>query len=174
MSLKSKFDKDYEPTILIVDDTPKNVQLLGSILSKEHYEIVIAENGKEALEIINDFIPDLILLDIMMPEMDGYEVCQILKGNPETEEIPIIFLTAKSSPEDVVKGFKLGAVDYVTKPFAKLELLSRVRTHIELKIARDLQKENLKIITEKNKKLEELNNLKDKFLGIAAHDLRDP
>jgi len=162
------------PSILIVDDVQKNIQLLASILSEEGYDIIIAENGQEALDITKEVLPDIILLDIMMPVLDGFETCKRLKESLATKEIPVIFLTAKIETDDIVKGFRTGGVDYVTKPFNKEELLARVNTHLELKLARDARKENLKIISEKNNKLEELNRFKNEFLGMAAHDLRSP
>lgn len=123
--------------ILIVDDTPQNIQVIGNILSEEGYDTGVAMNGKEALNFVLKQLPDLILLDIKMPEMDGYEVCQILKKEKKTEDIPIIFLTAKTETEDIVKGFDVGGVDYVTKPFNTRELLARIKTHVELKISKD-------------------------------------
>lgn len=159
--------KTKKPLVLIVDDVPKNLQVLGNILSIEEYRIAVATSGKQALERINKNKPDLILLDIMMPEMNGFEVCEKLKKEPYTRDISIIFLTAKTDTEDLVKGFKCGAVDYVTKPFNSIELLARVRTHIELQVAKDKLKRQ-------NEELKELNSLKNKFLGIAAHDLKGP
>ena len=103
--------------ILIVDDTVKNIQVLGTILKQEGYQLNVAQNGKQALDVVSKVQPDLILLDVMMPEMDGFEACEHLKNDPETADIPVIFLTAKIETDDIVKGFGLGAVDYVTKPF---------------------------------------------------------
>ncbi len=123
--------------ILIVDDNLKNIQVLGNTLRENDYEIAVATSGKEALEWVDTEKFDLILLDIMMPVMDGYEVCERIKANPEIADIPIIFLTAKTEKDSIVKGFELGAVDYVTKPFNSAELLSRVKTHIDLKNARE-------------------------------------
>ncbi|MBU2515581.1 response regulator [bacterium] len=125
------------PQILVVDDNTQNLQFLGNLLSKSNYELAIAQNGELALEFLEKEIPDLILLDVMMPGIDGYEVCRRLKKNHKTRDIPVIFLTAKSEVEDLVKGFEVGAVDYVTKPFNSLELLARVKTHVELKRARE-------------------------------------
>ena len=119
--------------ILVVDDTQKNVQLLGIILKRQNYLINVAYSGPEAIELAQKVFPDLILLDIMMPGMDGYETCERLKKDPKTESIPIIFLTAKSEVDDIIKGFDVGAVDYVTKPFHSTILLSRVRTHLRLR-----------------------------------------
>ncbi|SLM31351.1 Response regulator receiver [Desulfamplus magnetovallimortis] len=128
----SMFNKT--PGILIVDDMPSNLQVLGQILKSQKYIIMVASNGQTALNMVVDRKPDLILLDIMMPEMDGFEVCRRLKSSDATKSIPIIFLTAKTDSEDVLKGFEMGAVDYITKPFNAAELLSRVRTHIELRM----------------------------------------
>ncbi|MEE4355456.1 MAG: response regulator [Desulfococcaceae bacterium] len=131
--------KKTEACVLIVDDNPKNLQVLGTVLKQSGYQIVVAQNGLQALKAVKKIIPDLILLDIMMPEMDGFETCTELKNSPETKDIPIIFLTAKTETEDVVKGFECGAVDYVVKPFNSIELLTRVNTHIELTQQRKLQ-----------------------------------
>ncbi|MBU2511185.1 bacteriohemerythrin [bacterium] len=118
-------------TILAVDDTPENIDVLVGIL-KEKYKVKAAPNGEKALKAVEKSPPDLILMDIMMPVMDGYETCKKLKENPKTREIPIIFLTAKTETEDIVKGFELGAVDYVIKPFNPVELLARVNTHLTI------------------------------------------
>ncbi|MCB1189320.1 MAG: diguanylate cyclase [Leptospiraceae bacterium] len=131
--------------IFIVDDTPKNIQLLGTILKEKDYQVIVARNGIEALGMLDNFTPDLILLDIMMPVMDGFEICQKIKGKTEYQDVPIIFLTAKTSTEDIVKGFELGAVDYITKPFNRIELLARVKTHLELKFSRDILKQMVAI-----------------------------
>ena len=127
-----------KPLILAVDDKPKNLQFLGKLLSDSGYEVGMAQNGQQAINFVNKSEPDLILLDIMMPEMDGYEVCEKLKKDFSAKHIPVIFLTAKTDPEDIVKGFDTGGVDYVTKPFNSAELLARIRTQIELKILRGL------------------------------------
>lgn len=126
-----KFEKRY--TILIVDDVPKNIELAANILQAKNYNITFATSGEAALEKVKSIDFDLILLDVMMPGMDGFEVCRLLKENSNTKDIPIIFLTAKSETENVVKGFELGAVDYVTKPFSTEELLARVKTHIDIR-----------------------------------------
>jgi len=123
--------------ILIVDDTPKNIQLLGSILKSEGYQLNIAQNGLQALDLVKKVKPDLILLDVMMPELDGHETCKRLKGSNETEEIPVIFLTGKTDAEDIMLGFEIGAVDYLPKPFNQKELLIKVKTQLELKLAKD-------------------------------------
>ncbi len=130
-------DEQRKPHILIVDDIQKNIQVLGVILEKQNYQVSVAMNGQQALKQVQRVIPDLILLDVMMPEMDGFETCRNLKCDPATRDVPIIFLTAKVEVDDIVKGFELGAVDYVTKPFNHTELLARVKTHLQLKMARD-------------------------------------
>ncbi len=152
--------------ILLVDDNPKNLQVLGNLLEGT-YKTAVAENGVEALEFVKKRMPDVILLDVMMPEMDGYEVCERLKADPATKDIPVIFLTAKTETEDIVKGFETGAVDYVTKPFNAAELLARVQTHLELKRAR-------KEIEEQNKELLEAARLREDVERITRHDLKNP
>jgi two-component system sensor histidine kinase/response regulator len=156
-----------DTVVLVVDDVLNNVQIVGSILGAAGYQVVPATNGEQALRYARDPAPDLILLDVMMPDMDGFEVCRRLKSSPETSGIPIIFLTAVVDSEQVVKGLEMGAVDYVAKPFNRAELLARVRTHLELKFSREtLQRTTCK--------LRELNNEKSEFLGIVAHDLKSP
>jgi CheY-like chemotaxis protein len=152
--------EENKSIILVVDDTEQNLSVLGNVLMETGYEVIPASSGKEALESISEMPPDLILLDIMMPEMDGYEVCKILKADEKTREIPIIFLTAKIETEDIVKAFNMGAVDYVTKPFRKEELLARVKTHLELQ--RSLKAE------------QDLVKMKDKLFSIIGHDLKGP
>lgn len=146
--------------ILIVDDNQRNITVLGTILHQENYQLNIAMDGLEALEMVKKVNPDLILLDVMMPKMDGYQTCEHLKSDPQTKEIPIIFLTAKTQLEDKVKGLDLGAVDYISKPFESRELLSRVRTHLELKRHKDLLKES----NQKNLEL----------LHVLCHDIANP
>jgi len=128
----------HKPLILAVDDKPQNLQFLGKLLSDNGYEVGMAQNGYQALNFVKKNDPDLILLDIMMPEMDGYEVCKSIKADFSISHIPVIFITAKTDTDDVVKGFDAGGVDYVTKPFNPAELLARIRTHVEMKILRGL------------------------------------
>lgn len=119
--------------ILIVDDNSENVKLLGTLLINKGYDVGVSSDGYKALKFVKNIQPDLILLDIMMPGMDGFEVCEKIKSNLKTRSVPVIFLTAKSSTEDIVKGFKVGGVDYISKPFNREELIARVNTHIEMK-----------------------------------------
>lgn len=180
---KAKENKDFR--ILIVDDVPKNIQVLGNILINEKYQISYTQDGNHALALIKKNKFDLILLDIMMPEIDGYEVCKKIMADPETAEIPVIFLTAKADKESVIKGFKLGARDYVTKPFNAEELLARVRTHLELKdkneqlknVNQTLEQKVIERTTELrsvNKKLLTLDKAKSDFLNIIGHEIRTP
>ncbi|MGE5479782.1 MAG: response regulator [Chloroflexota bacterium] len=157
-------DKDV---ILIVDDNTDNLKIVGEQLREHNAELIIATSGEMALNFLSRRTPDLILLDVMMPEMDGFELCRRIKENPNTAETPIIFLTGKVAEEDVLRGFELGAVDYVPKPFRNAELLARVRVHIDLRRAR-------KALQENNTALEKANLQKNELMGIAAHDLKNP
>ncbi len=126
-----------KPTILGVDDHHLNRLLLEKILEND-YEVLTVASGADALEIFSKKDIDLVLLDINMPEMDGFEVCKRIKENLHTKHIPVIFLTAKTETDDIVQGFDVGGVDYLTKPFKSVELLARIRTHIELKTLRGI------------------------------------
>lgn len=171
--------------ILIVDDNPKNIQLLGNILSELDYEIEYAQDGLEAVETValDDF--DLILMDVMMPEMNGYEACKEIKKNKDKKDIPLIFITAKTDVESITHGFEIGGVDYISKPFNAAELLSRVETHILLKKSKDKLKNMNKVLESKvkqrtkelqkaNENLGVLDNAKTEFLRIISHEIRTP
>jgi len=151
------------PTILVVDDTPQNLTLMSELLCS-HYTVKVATHGSKALKIARSTSPpDLILLDIMMPEMDGYEVCRQLKGEASTREIPVIFLTAKSEVEDEQHGFDLGAVDYIAKPISPPTVLARIRTHLTLKGAADVLRGKSdfleKEVTRRTKEVDELQDI---------------
>ena len=168
-----------KPIILIVDDNKSNIDILINILDKE-YDIIPTTNGKIAIDITKVEKVDLILLDIMMPIIDGFEVCKKIKQNPKTSNIPILFLTAKEEDQDIQKGFELGAVDYITKPFNPTELLIRVTNHIELasyknnleiKIKEEIQKtKETEILMIQQSKLAEMGEL----INMIAHQWRQP
>ncbi len=170
-------------TILIVDDITTNIDILINGLENESYDIAVAVDGPSALEIIPNIKPDLIMLDIMMPGMSGYEVCKILKDNPETSKIPVIFLTALDQIKNKTEGFEIGAVDYVTKPFDIMEVRSRINTHLELSLSQKLLKKQNEILDQRvkertlalaraNSKLEDLQVEIIMRLGLAT-EMRD-
>jgi len=147
-------------TVLVVDDQPPNLRLVGDLLTGTMgYEVIVASNGPQALRRLEARVPDLILLDVLMPGMNGIEICERIREKPEWCDIPIIFLSAADDKTLIVRALETGGVDYVTKPFSRAELLSRVRTHLTLKAARD----QLKALAED----------KDELLGILTHDLKN-
>lgn len=159
---------NQKPLLLLVDDHTLNIQILHKILSKDGYKFAVAEDGRGVFEVVKDLKPDLILLDIMLPDMDGFEICRRLKKSEKTSDIPIIFLTAKSEPEDKVRGFELGAVDYITKPFDQSEVRARVKNHLALKRHEDLIKKyaiELEYESEKIRTL--LDNTSHGFLSFG-------
>lgn len=156
-----------EYKILIVDDVMSNVLLLKVLLTNEKFAIATASNGRQALEQVEKENPDLVLLDVMMPDMSGFEVAQHLKSNPQTAEIPIIFLTALNSTADIVKGFQVGANDFISKPFNKEELIIRVTHQISLVAAK-------RLILSKTEELQRTIAGRDKLYSVIAHDLRSP
>lgn len=178
--------------ILIVDDNMNNVQVLAGILENNGFDLEFALNGPDAIQWLDDEYFDLILLDIMMPGMDGFEVCRIIRDKERTKEIPIIFLTAKTDRESLMQGFKCGGNDYLSKPYDQGELIARVNTHLELKHSRDQLKQinanleekvnertrelrqALHKVQELNKNLQELDEAKSEFLRIISHEIRTP
>jgi len=179
-------------TILMVDDNPKNLQLLGNMLRNEGYQLEFATSGPTALAWFEKKIFDLVLLDIMMPDMSGFEVCEKLRSDHKQDDIPVIFLTAKTEKESILQGFSLGAQDYVTKPFDTSELLARVRTHLELRFSKEQLKNMNQILEDKvkerthelqeayhkiqkaNEELLILDQAKTEFLHIISHEIRTP
>lgn len=153
-----------DQTILVVDDNPDNLRLLSMILNEHEYKVRLAPNGERALATIRKEAPGLILLDIMMPVMDGFEVCRQLKAEKETAGIPIIFISALHEMLDKVKAFSLGGVDYITKPFKSEEVLARVKTHLTLRF---LQLEMEKKNAELQQALDEIKILRG-FIPICA------
>lgn len=178
--------------ILVVDDNPKNLQVVAALLNENNYQVEVATSGKIALLWLNTNKFDAILLDVMMPEMDGFETCKRIKKNPVNESTPIIFLTARHDIDGLTDGFKVGGVDYITKPFNQDELLARLSTHIELKLAREkLSKVNQWLAQEVDKKtkalrlandelekanaeLRKLDDAKNDFLKSISHEIRTP
>ena len=142
-----------KPLVMIIDDNPQNLKYLAEIVNRNDYEYIMQLSSTSALESVAREKPDLILLDIMMPDINGYKVCEDLKSNPETKDIPIIFITAKTETDAIVKGFEVGGVDYVIKPFNSIVLEARIRTHIELKKSKDNLKNNILELKEINEKL---------------------
>jgi DNA-binding response OmpR family regulator/anti-anti-sigma regulatory factor len=135
-----------ESLVLIVDDTPANLGVLYAALSRERIEVLLANGGVMALDVATSEQPDLILLDVVMPDLDGFEVCRRLKADPRTQEIPVMFMTALGETSDRVHGFQVGAVDYITKPFQEGELLARIRTQLALRqMTRTLREQNLRL-----------------------------
>ncbi len=156
-----------KPYILAVDDEQLNLELLRFILERNNYEYKGTSDDDYFFELLQQQVPDLILLDVIMPRIEGFELCQKLKSIPEYKNIPVIFLTGKVNIKDKVKGFEVGGVDYVTKPFNEQELIARIQTHVELIRAKnqiELQAENLR----------QSNILKDRMFSIIGHDLRSP
>ena len=148
------------PNILIVDDIPDNLKVLGDILKGKGYKVRPVLNGVMALQVAEKEKPDLILLDIMMPDMDGYEVSRKIQENELLKDIPVIFISALNDTNDIVKAFAAGGVDYITKPFKAEEVKARVATHLKIR--------------QQKLRLQELNSEKVKFFSILAHDLRGP
>ncbi len=165
-SLESKINRsDYK--ILIVDDVVSNVLLLKILLTNEKFQVCTANNGRTCIEVTKKEHPDLILLDVMMPDMNGFDTATVLKRDEETKDIPIIFLTALNTPQDLVHGFQVGASDFLTKPFNKEELVMRVTQQISLVAAK-------RIIEKQNAELKATLSNRDKMYSVIAHDLRSP
>jgi signal transduction histidine kinase len=186
---------DQKNSILVVDDNPTNLKLLVDYLKRIGFEMFSSEDGASTLKFLETTIPDLILLDVMMPGLDGFELCRRLKDNPQTQNIPIIFMTALADTTNKIKGFEVGAVDYVTKPFQIKEVLARITTHLTIQnLQRTLQEQNLQLqqeivqrkqaeqeleqrtyeIETRNEELEVRNKELDAFARTVAHNLKSP
>lgn len=154
-------------SILVVDDNKENLKVVSNFLKEKGYRIALSLNADDALKILQEHPIDLILLDIMMPGTDGYTLCKTLKANAQLKEIPVIFLTAKTDTADLVQGFRVGGVDYITKPFQKEELLVRVKNQIDLSHAKQqIQEQANQILT--------INKTKDRLYSVIAHDIKSP
>jgi len=147
---------DQKAKILVVDDIPVNIQLLQTYLSSIGYETIVGHNGEEALHQVKEQKPDLILLDVMMPKLDGFQTCKLLKSNDETKYIPVIMVTALNEIEDKIKGIEAGADDFITKPFNKLELLARVKSLLRIKLLHDQLQEKVRQLEQAKERLREL------------------
>jgi two-component system, sensor histidine kinase and response regulator len=165
--MEQRMSHEDVPNVIVVDDTPANLQLLTGMLKERGYKVRPVPSGKLALQAAKNDPPDLILLDIMMPEMDGYEVCERLKADEKLREIPVIFISALNETMDKVRAFGVGGVDYVTKPFQFEEVAARLSTHLELQRQRRKLKENYE-------QLRRLEELRDNLVHMIVHDLRSP
>ncbi|NOR88455.1 MAG: response regulator [Bacteroidales bacterium] len=168
------------PLILLVDDVPQNIQVLGNILKNQGYSFALTTNGSETYDLLSRKLPDIILLDIMLPDEDGFSICKKLKDNKRTANIPIIFLSAKDDLQDKIKGFELGASDYITKPFEDIEVIERVKNHLQAKLDRDkIEKYNYEleqIVEQRTKELikKERENILAQFMQGIIHNVRGP
>jgi len=169
--MKDNLIERKTPEILVVDDMPANVQVISLILKTKGYKVTVATSGKLALKSVQDNPPDLILLDINMPEIDGYEVCKRLKADEALKDIPVIFITGITDTDDMVKAFSMGAVDYIAKPFQVEEVYARVKTHLRL---RKLQTELSNSVSELQKALADIRTLRG-IIPICANckNIRD-
>ncbi len=166
--------KPENSLILVVDDTPANLRLLSNVLTKAGYRHVEAIDGKEALEVAKENKPDLILLDIMMPDMSGFEVIEQIKNVSELTDVPVIFLSSLTDTDDKVQAFKAGGVDYITKPFQKEETLARINTHLKITSLQKQLNERIKILREREIELSRLNQKKDDLVRTVSHDIKNP
>ena len=164
----------HKDTLLVIDDTLDNINLLLKVLAAADLKVLIAQDGEEGLETADYALPDLILLDVMMPGVDGFTVCERLKSQEKTRDIPIIFMTALSETVDKVKGFELGAADYITKPIQHQEVLARVNAHLKIRHQQQQIQSQHEQLQEYAHELEKRNAELDAFAHTVAHDLKNP
>jgi len=176
-----KKTKINNASILIVDDTIYNIQLLSLMLNRQGYKVEKATSGTEALENAKRLLPDIILLDIRMPDIDGYEVCKRLKADPETKNIPIIFISSIEETTDKVEAFSVGGVDYISKPFQLIEVLARIETHLRLcLLQKKLQEQNEElqssaiVLSRSLEQERKLSQMKSDFISVVSHEFRTP
>ena len=174
----TSFDKapnNFQGTLLVIDDTPENLTVLRKCLAENNYRVAVARNGKDALERVKRIGPDLILLDVLMPGIDGFEVCRQLKQNDMTRAIPVIFMTALDTDKDKIKGFEAGAEDYVTKPLNNKEVLARVHTHVTLyKVQQELRTRNAELQSALKRERRMLEDLRVNVSLALPHELNTP
>jgi two-component system sensor histidine kinase/response regulator len=160
--------------LLIVDDNPTNLELLLDTLKDSGFKVLVAKDGPSTFQRLEYALPDLILLDVLMPGMDGFEVCRRLKENKATRDIPVIFMTSLDDTNNKIRGFQVGAVDYVTKPFQQEEVMARITTHLTLRrLQQHLRQKNAEL-AQANAELEERNRELDTFAQTVAHELKNP
>jgi signal transduction histidine kinase len=168
------------PLVLLVDDIPQNIQVLGAILKNQGYSFALTTSGKETYQLLKKVTPDIILLDVMLPDEDGFSICNKLKKKESTADIPVLFLTAKNETSDKIQGFKVGAVDYITKPFEELEVIERVKNHLQAKLDRDQIKaynnELEQIVDQRTNELlkKERETILAQFIQGVVHNIRGP
>jgi len=164
-------DPKHLGKVLMVDDVFENIDMMLRVLNREGYEVVIARDGEEAMVKVAEHQPDIILLDVMMPGIDGFQVCQRLKQDDSTKDIPVIFITALANTVYIVKGFEVGAVDFITKPFRPKEVVARVNTHLTV----TRQRKEIERLREQDRVyFEKLSAMKDDVMNMASHDLKNP
>lgn len=167
-------NNETKNVVLIVDDSQENLSVLFDYLQEANFKVLVAERGESAIKRAKHTKPDIILLDVLMPGIDGFETCRQLKNNPHTQDIPVIFISALTDTVDKVKGFEAGGVDYVTKPFQQEEVLARLNTHLTIcSLQQEVQTKNDQLQTQ-NEQLLQLNHEKNEFLNLLAYELKNP